>query len=309
MTSGRQSSSDRPITEDPTNEASQVQDAKGVDRAANPLKDHWTPSAYNAAASFVPLLTQEIFQWLDPQPSDMILDLGCGDGLLTAKIAESSRIVIGFDASANLIEAARTTYKDNMKIHLNILDCRYLEGSSEVKEGEYHKVFSNAALHWILRDPSTRLSVLRGAYKALKPGGLFVFEMGGAGNVAEVHAAFLAALVHQGESIEKAREASPWFFPSEKFMTDMLEEVGFHVERSKLEYRPTRLTTGKEGGLEGWARLMGAQFLEILDTNEKNEAVVREVCDVLKTILTHEENGSMWLGYVRLKVAARKLPT
>ena len=133
-----------------------------------------------------------------------------------------------------------------------------------------------------------------------------MFEMGGAGNVADVHAALLAALVHQGVGIEKARESCPWFFPSEEMMKEMLEEVGFRVEQMKLAYRPTKLTEEKGGGLEGWLRLMGANFLDVLPTDEKKEAVVREVCDVLQTVLTHEEDGSMWLGYVRLKVVARK---
>ncbi len=257
-------------------------------------KDHWTHSAYKASAPFVPLLTQEIIQWLDPQTTDTILDLGCGDGSLTAKVAERSARVAGFDASANLIEAGRSTYGSVSNLSWHVLDCRYLEGSEEIKEGEYDKVFSNAALHWILRDASSRMSVLRGV------------EMGGAGNCADVHAALLAALVHQGISIEKARETSPWCFPSELLMKNMLEEAGFRVQRSKLEYRPTELTSEKEGGLEGWVKLMGAQFLEVLDTEDKTEAVVREVCDVLQTILTHEEDGSMYLGYVRLKVIARK---
>ena len=185
-------------------------------------------------------------------------------------------------------------------------DCRYLEKSEGIKDGQFNKVFSNAALHWILRDPTTRISVLQGAYRALQPGGTFVFEMGGAGNVADVHAALLAALVHQGVSIEKVREASPWFFPSEALMKQMLEEAEFKVEKLRLEYRPTKLTAEKEGGVEGWVRLMGAQFLEVLGTEGKRDAVVREVCGVLKTVLTHEEDGSTWLGYVRLKVVARK---
>lgn len=181
-----------------------------------------------------------------------------------------------------------------------------MEDCAHVEAGAYTKVFSNAALHWILRDESTRLAVLNGVFRALNSSGKLVFEMGGAGNVAEVHAALLAAVVHQGASIEEAREASPWFFPSEELMKNMLEEVGFEVEKLELEYRPTRLTTEKEGGLEGWTRLMGAQILEVLPEEKKREAAVREVCEVLKTILTHEEEGSMWLGYVRLRVLARK---
>ena len=269
-------------------------------------KDHWTTNAYSASASFVPLLTQEIVQWLNPQPNDIILDLGCGDGLLTAKLHSSGSRVAGFDASPNLIKAAQDTHGSHPDLTWTVLDCRYLENSHAVKEAEYTKVFSNAALHWILRDASTRTSVFRGAYHSLKPGGTFVFEMGGAGNVADVHTALLAALVHQGIGIEKAREACPWFFPSEKLMREMLEKVGFRVEKMKLEYRPTKLTTEKEGGLEGWVQLMGANFLDVLPSKEKKEAVVREVGDVLQTVLTHEEDGSMWLGYVRLKVLARK---
>ena len=274
---------------------------------AQPAKDHWTQKAYFAAASFVPELATKIVSWLDPQPNDHILDLGCGDGLLTAKIAAQSASVTGLDASTNLIEAARKSYDGSVSnVSWHVHDCRYIDDCADVEAGVYTKVFSNAALHWILRDVSTRLAVLRGAFRALKSGGKLAFEMGGAGNVAEVHAALLAAVVHRGASIEEARKASPWFFPSEELMKGMLEEVGFKVEKSELEYRPTPLTTQKEGGLEGWTRLMGAQILEVLAEEQKREAAVREVCEILKTILTHEEDGRMWLGYVRLRVLARK---
>ena len=272
----------------------------------NSTKDHWTQEAYSISASFVPELASKILQWLDPQLADVILDLGCGDGTLTSKIKTRCSIVVGVDASANMIEAARKRYGNNSSLNWHKVDCRYLEKYDKLGSMGFDKVFSNAALHWIMRDPSTRLSVLRNTYEALKPGGTFVFEMGGAGNVADVHAALLAALVHQGVSIERAREACPWVFPSENMMRQMLEKVGFEVQKIELAYRPTRLTTEKDGGLEGWVRLMGANFLKVLEENGKREAAVREVCDVLQTVLMHEEDGSMWLGYVRLRAVARK---
>ena len=268
-------------------------------------KDHWTAKAYTTSASFVPELTTTILSWLDPQPEDSILDLGCGDGVLTAKIKDRCAAVTGVDGSANLISAAQKSYGSSPDLVWEVQDCRFLLDSPAMKKGHYTKVFSNAALHWILCDPGTRTSVLKAAYDSLQPGGTFVFEMGGAGNVAEVHTALLTAVVHHGLTIKQAREASPWFFPSENLMAKLLGEVGFEVERSQLEYRPTRLTTEKEGGIEGWVRLMGAQFLEKIE-EEKREAAVKEVCDVLETILTHEEDGSKWLGYVRLRVSARK---
>ena len=132
--------------------------------------------------------------------------------------------------------------------------------------------------------------------------------MGGAGNVPEVHAALLAALTHQGVSIDKARAASPWFFPSEVWMRTALEDIGFHIEILEVEYRPTKLTGGQEGlgGLEGWVRLMGASMLDELENDVKRELAVREVCAVLDTVITHIEDGSQWLGYVRLRGVARK---
>lgn len=174
--------------------------------------------------------------------------------------------------------------------------------------GEWDKCFSNAALHWILRAESTRNQVLKDVHAALKQDGLFVFEMGGHGNVAEVRAAFLAALVAHGVSITKAREVDPWFFPSETWARKALETAGFEVEKIEIEYRPTKLNPATEdgkGGIEGWARLMGAQFLEAV-SEDKRDSVVRHVLDTLKTIITREEDGSMYIGYVRLRAAARK---
>lgn len=275
--------------------------------AAQSSRDHWSSTAYTTSASFVPQLASTVSRWLDPQDSDTILDLGCGDGPLTAEIKQKCSNVVGVDASGAMIEAAKSSYGNIAGLTWYARDCRYLERDSEIGRVQYDRVFSNAALHWILRDASTRMSVLKAAYSLLKPGGVFVFEMGGAGNVADAHAALLSAVVHQGLSIVEAREACPWFFPSEKWMKQMLGAVGFVVERSETEYRPTQLTTEKEGGLEGWARLMGAQFLEALPTQEKRESAVREVCDTLQSVLTHEEDGSMWLGYVRLRVLARKI--
>ena len=269
-------------------------------------EDHWTKAAYSASASFVPALATTVTQWLDPQPTDLILDLGCGDGVLTAKVHDVGASVTGLDASPNLIEAARNAYGSDIKLTWIVHDCRYLENCQQLEKERFTKVFSNAALHWILRDPTTRISVLRNAYRVLQPGGSFVFEMGGAGNVAEVHAALLAAVVHQGVSVEAAREACPWFFPSETLMKQMLEEVGFEVEESEVEYRPTKLTAEEEGGLEGWVRLMGAQFLEKIKNDEKRELAVREVCQALESVITREEDTSMYLGYIRLRVLARK---
>jgi hypothetical protein len=149
------------------------------------------------------------------------------------------------------------------------------------------------------------MNTLKACYDALKPGGRFIFEMGGAGNVAEVHSAFISALYHRGFSMVEAQEAIPWFFPSEAWMKTALEDIGFQVEAIELEYRPTLLTTGEEGGLEGWVRLMGGSILDRISDERVREEAVQEVCGVLKNIVGRED-GSQYLGYVRLRAAAQK---
>jgi len=166
-----------------------------------------------------------------------------------------------------------------------------------------HRV-SNAALHWILHDTSTRLNTIKAVFSSLKAGGTFVFEAGGAGNVAEVHSALISALHHHGLSIEDARQASPWYFPSEAEMASLLKQAGFEVEKLELEYRPTKLNEGEGGGLEGWVRLMGASMIERVGQGDR-EAVVSEICDTLKGIVGRED-GSQWLGYVRIRGVARR---
>lgn len=272
-------------------------------------KDHWSSSAYNSAAGFVPKLASKVLTYLDPQPNDRILDLGCGDGSLTSQISQSASpgYVLGLDASASFIKTAQDQYTTS-NCTFRRVDCTKLSTCADVVGGSWDKVFSNAAMHWILRDPKSRSVYFKDVHNALKSGGTFAFEMGGSGNVAEVQAAASAALLHAGVPLERTREANPWFFPSVEHMTTLLQDAGFEVEVCEHEYRPTRLTAetvDKSGGLEGWVKLMCAQFLEVVQEQDR-DGVAKEICDVLEPIITRHEDGSRWLGYTRLRAVARK---
>lgn len=273
-------------------------------------KDHWTSDAYNASANFVPSLTKKVISYLDIKPTDQILDIGCGDGSLTSEIAAtcSQGGVLGLDASKSFIETATSRYT-TPKLKFQHQDCTRLEECPEAVDGSWDKVFSNAAMHWILRDPSIRAKFFQNVNKALKPNGLFVFEMGGSGNVAEVHAGATAALIHAGLSPKEAREACPWFFPSVAWMEQTLEAAGFEVVTCEHEYRPTKLnpeSEDKKSGLEGWVRLMCAEFLERVKDSQKREQAVKFIVDVLDPITTREEDGTKYLGYCRLRAVGRK---
>jgi hypothetical protein len=170
----------------------------------------------------------------------------------------------------------------------------------------FDKVFSNAALHWILGSPLYRDDVFRGVNSALKEGGTFVFEMGGKGNVTEMRAAILQA-VSKRVGAETAREADPWFFPDEEWMWAALERHGFVVEKMELEERPTKVEEGKGGGIEGWVRLMGSKFFDVVgkEGEEAREDCIREAVGRLEEECRMED-GAHAIGYVRLRALARK---
>jgi trans-aconitate methyltransferase len=272
-------------------------------------KDHWSAEKYSSAAGFVPQLTTKVLSYLDVQANERILDLGCGDGRLTAQIAQSTAPgeVLGLDASQSFISTAQQQFS-SANCTFGHQDCTKLEQRPEAVNGSWDKVFSNAAMHWILRNPDIRMNYLKNVNKALKQDGKFVFEMGANGNCAEVQAAATAALLHAGVPLDKAREANPWFFPSTVHMSNLLDEAGFNVELCEHEYRSTQLTADtddKSGGLEGWVKLMCAPFLEHV-AEDKREVVTREICDVIDPIITRHEDGSKWMGYCRLRAIARK---
>lgn len=190
------------------------------------------------------------------------------------------------------------------RIHPIVLDATRLLQKSGLQQQSYTKVFSNAAMHWILRPPERREDFFRGIYNALEPSGVFVFEMGGMGNVAEMHAALLS-VVGRRIGMERARQVDPWFFPDEAWMKRMLEVTvgGFRVERSELQYRPTK---SDAGGIRGWVKLMGKQFFDALDQQDQRGECEDEVCEALKTVCGTPD-GDEYIGYVRLRVLARKI--
>src|SRR5581483_3624397 len=162
-------------------------------------QQHWSAARYAATAHFVPAYGAPVVELLAPQPGERILDLGCGDGVLTEKI-------VAVDAAPDMVAAARARG----------LDARVVPGQSLAFEREFDAVFSNAALHWM----RPQEAVLAGVRRALKPGGRFVAEMGGHNNTAAIQTAMRAVLARRG--IETLG-LSPWYFPSAEAYRAKLE--------------------------------------------------------------------------------------
>src|SRR5205823_13478844 len=141
----------------------------------------WNAARYATNARFVADMGQAVFDLLNPQPGERILDLGCGDGALTERIVSAGAHVVGVDASSDMVNAARRRG----------LDARVKDGGSLDFDSEFDAVFSNAAMHWMKRDPD---AVISGVHRALQPGGRFAVDTGGTGCVPPSTAALEGAL-------------------------------------------------------------------------------------------------------------------
>lgn len=242
----------------------------------------WMAENYAKNARFVSDLAEDILSWLDPKPGERILDIGCGDGALTAQIAATGAETIGLDASDSMIGAARARG----------VDARLGDGETLEFDGEFDAVFSNAVLHWMLNADA----VVAGVRRALKPGGRFVAEFGGHGNVAAIVTALRAVAARRGAS---ADEAALWFFPSPSEYRIILEEHGFKVARIGLFPRPTPLDTG----MKAWLMTFRAPFFAQFD--DEMDAVLEEVTGLLAPALC-DSKGNWTADYVRLRVEAHR---
>jgi trans-aconitate methyltransferase len=250
-------------------------------KASKPLQN-WQADTYSQHAHFVPTLGQPVLELLKPVPGERILDLGCGDGVLTEKIAASGASVVGVDAATDMINAAKKRG----------LDARLMDGSALQFNHEFDAVFSNAALHWMKSDPD---AVIAGVARSLRPGGRFVAEMGGHGCVAAIAVAIVAVMERHGVD---AKAIIPWYFPTVDDYRSRLKRGGFNVDYIELIPRPTPLPTDMAGFLETFA----GSFLGRLADN-KRTAVRDEIVELLRPVLCDEQGR--WTGdYIRLRFAA-----
>ncbi len=240
----------------------------------------WDPERYRRNASFVMAGGAPVLDLLAPQAGERILDLGCGEGALTELIAQRAQVV-GVDASAEQVASARA----------GGLDARVMDAAHLPFEREFDAVFSNAALHW-MKDLD---AVVAGVRRALKPGGRFVAEMGGEGNVAIVRAAIHQALARRGLD---AAAIDPWRFLSVADGRALLARHGFAVRFIELFPRPTPLP----GALSDWLYTFAESFLNRLPESARGP-VKAEIEEYLRHWLC-DRAGCWTADYVRLRFAA-----
>jgi trans-aconitate methyltransferase len=244
---------------------------------------HWDPDTYARNARFVSDLGAGVFALLAPQPGERVLDLGCGDGALTEKLVTSGCRVIAIDSSARQVGAARARGLDARRGHAETLPFAQ----------EFDAVFSNAVLHWI---PDAG-AVIASVHRALKPGGRFVAELGGAGCVRTVRLALVDAANRRGLDGDAL---DPWFFPTVDAYRALLEGQGFVVRAIELFARPTPLP----GDITDWLETFAQPFLGAVAPADR-AAFIQEVRAAVAPALFDPITG--WTAdYIRLRFHAQK---
>lgn len=246
----------------------------------------WNANLYNQHHSFVANYGRDLINLLEPKANESILDLGSGTGTLTHEISAHVAQIIGLDSSSEMVSEAQKNYP-NIKFICG-------DAHNFKLENPVDAVFSNAALHWMLKPEE----VIHSVYKALKPGGRFILEMGGIGNVAEILSAIITAAHEFGfEGVDAIN-----YYPSISEYTTLLERAGFRVKVALLFDRPTKLDS--KDGLKNWVKMFRKNILSKIDTKDHENFLTR-VEDIAKP--TRLQNGIWYADYVRLRVVAYKI--
>lgn len=245
----------------------------------------WNAADYAANAGFVPALGNAVLELLSPKPGEQILDLGCGDGVLTKRLADAGADVLGVDASSAMLDAAR---------HLG-LTVQVADGQALPFEGQFDAVFSNAALHWMPDQPA----VAAGVFRALKPGGRYVGECGGFMNIAAIRTALRAILLRRGFSPESG--GGQTYLTAEAFAR-IQADAGFTDIEASLIARPTPLPTG----IRGWLKTFRAGFLDEAGVPASARASVIDDIEGLLEPVLRDDAGNWKADYMRLRWQARK---
>jgi len=240
---------------------------------------NWDATRYQDRHSFVWRYGASLLELLNPQPGERILDVGCGTGQLTHEIAQTGARVVGLDGSSEMLANARKNFPD--------LEFVLADASNFNFPEPFDAVFSNAVLHWVKNAEAAVSCIAR----ALRPGGRFVAEFGGKGNIRTVMDALRAVL---GPA---ADEQSPWYYPSIGEYAPILERHGLEVRNASLFDRPTPLQG--EDGLEDWLRMFGQSYLLQLPPDRADE-VIRELVNRLRPVFYRD--GIWTVDYRRIRI-------
>ena len=263
------------------------------------------PSNYGWNAKDYALNSQNQYSWakeLIPKlhllGDESVLDIGCGDGKITADIAQAltKGRIVGIDSSSNMINQAKSTFPKQKYPNLNfmLMCAQQLEFHQE-----FDVAFSNAALHWVM----DQKSVLAGVYQSLKSGGKVLFQMGGKGSSQPVIDIF-----DHLRTTEKYQRffkdfKFPYYFPTPQEYKPLLLHA--HLEPIRVELMVKDMKFPDAEGMMGWLRTTWLPFTERVPV-ELREEFINDIAEGYLDIHPPNKDGSIHVDMVRLEVEARK---
>lgn len=247
----------------------------------------WDTKGYTDNFSFVHKYGEDVLELIDAKAGSFVVDLGCGNGALTEKLAERGFRTLGVDASADMVRTAKSLHPE---LDFKAADALELELSEKADV-----IFSNAVFHWIDGDKQERL--IENISNQLKKGGQLVCEFGGKGCAEAVHSTLEKNFAKRGLVYPRT-----FYFPSIGEYAPMLEKFGLRVEYAILFDRPTEQQT--ENGLEDWIRMFVKTPFENMDT-EIRDTIIHETVEMLRPTLYH--HGKWFVDYVRIRIRARRV--
>lgn len=237
----------------------------------------WDAAEYARVGGFVAELGEAALELLDPRPGERILDVGCGDGTLTERIADRGATVLGIDNSPDMVAAARAKGID--AVLMDAAEMRF--------QAEFDAAFSNATLHWVLEKDRAAAAI----HAALRSGGRFAGELGGEGNLARLREALDTELLIRG--YVPPSESANWYPSAEEFAA-VYAAPGFEHIDARLIERPTEL----EHGIAAWVTTFRRGWLDRAGVPEGERAeIATAVADRVDSNVA---------DYVRLRFIMRK---
>lgn len=257
----------------------------------------WDPLDYSKSSSAQLKWAMEFIAGLELYGDERILDIGCGDGKITAEIAHQTPngSVLGIDQSSEMICFARETYPPDQ---IPNLDFRVMDASNLDFNDEFDLVVSFACLHWI----TDHQPVLAGLKRSLRPNGQILIQCGGKGNAAD--------LIKVIEDVISEPEWNQYFtdfsFPYGFYGPDeyiiMLKDAGLLPLRVELIGKD--MTQIGRDGLMNWIRTTWMPYLERIPDTIKNH-FVEEITDRYLAAHLLDEAGMAHLKMKRLEIEAQ----
>lgn len=251
------------------------------------LNIKWDARGYADEFSFVHKYGEDVLLLLDAPKGSSVIDLGCGNGALTAKLRDMGYNVTGIDASGEMLEIARQNHPGIKFIQADATTFKLREKADAV--------FANAVFHWI--DADKQETLLQNIADNLRTNGQLVFEFGGKGCGETVHAE-----LEKGFSTRGLKYPRVFYFPTIGEYAPIMEKCGFLVQEAYLFDRPTP-QKGKDG-LREWINMFVKAPFEGM-TREMKEEIINEAAETVKDKLFVD--GTWIVDYVRIRMKSIKI--